>query len=207
MDHNIFWNKIASHYDRETEKIYGDAYKETFEEIKKYLKPGTKVVDIGCGTGTIEIEIGKMVSKIIAIDPSSEMINIAKRKTEEAGIKNIEYKNSKLEEEAKNPQKYEIIIASNVLHFFIDINTTLKVIKDSLTDDGVFISVTDCLGEKMSVKTFLTKVASILKMVPFINYYTVEELKAKVIENGFEIIKDKNLYTNPPNYLIVAVKR
>lgn len=58
-----------------------------------YLKPGMKVLDCGCGPGTISLGIAKAVApgEVIAIDIAAEQLKIAAENAEKAGIKNITF--------------------------------------------------------------------------------------------------------------------
>lgn len=55
------------------------------EPILKTLN-GTKILELGCGTGEDAIWLAQKKISVIAIDPSAEMIKIAKLKTENAGL-------------------------------------------------------------------------------------------------------------------------
>jgi ubiquinone/menaquinone biosynthesis C-methylase UbiE len=60
--------------------------------VKKHLKNGMKIIDMGCGTGHILIRIHRISDKkvkMIGIDNSSGMIKIAKQKSK--GMKNISF--------------------------------------------------------------------------------------------------------------------
>ena len=48
-------------------------------ELKEYLQSGAAVLDIGCGSGTITLDVAEAVSpgQVIGIDPKEKRINIA----------------------------------------------------------------------------------------------------------------------------------
>lgn len=50
-------------------------------------KPGKRVLDIGCGTGIYTLELARKDAQVIGIDPSIEMIRIAREKLRRAGLK------------------------------------------------------------------------------------------------------------------------
>lgn len=60
----------------------------------RLFKPqkGMKILDIGCGTGNFSIKLAKMGCKVVGIDISDEMLNIAKEKAENEGLE-IEFYN------------------------------------------------------------------------------------------------------------------
>ncbi|MBD3420461.1 MAG: methyltransferase domain-containing protein [Chitinivibrionales bacterium] len=56
-----------------------------------YIKPGDTVLDIGCGPGTFITGLAHIVGahgKVIAIDLQEEMLNLARKKAEFAGVAN-----------------------------------------------------------------------------------------------------------------------
>ena len=201
-----FWNKIAESYDKSSNSTYADAYKRTIEETKKYLSPEMMVLDIGCGTGIITNEMAADVKKIDAIDYSEKMIEEAESKATKNEIKNITYAVKNINELNVSGIKYNCITAFNVLYFIKNIDAMLVNINRVLEKDGLFISVTDCFGEKTTLKTIITKVLQKTGIVPFMKFYSIKGLKEKITEKGFEIIGEKSLYDNPPNYFIAARK-
>ena len=59
-----------------------------------YLKnTSLKVLDVGCGPGTISIDIATRVSEgfVYAIDPSAEVIDQAEKNAKAQGIKNVRF--------------------------------------------------------------------------------------------------------------------
>jgi ubiquinone/menaquinone biosynthesis C-methylase UbiE len=56
------------------------------------VEPGMHIIDIGCGTGNFSIKLAKMGCKVIGIDVSDEMLDIAREKTLKEGLE-IEFHN------------------------------------------------------------------------------------------------------------------
>ena len=51
-----------------------------------YIQPDTRVLEIGCGTGTLSLLMAKRGVHVDAIDASQGMLAEAKQKAEEAGL-------------------------------------------------------------------------------------------------------------------------
>ena len=92
------WDKIAVNYD-ESEKRFGPIHIKIIKNTKKYLTANDIVLDYGCGTGTKAFELAGFVKEIHAIDISSKMIEIAKRKAAQREIKNIDFKHAIISDE------------------------------------------------------------------------------------------------------------
>lgn len=201
-----FWNKISGNYDKQVEKIFSDAYKRTIEYTIKYLKQTDTVLDVGCGTGITTVEIANFVKEIYALDLSDKMLEIAKKKALAKRIDNIIfYQKSIFDQDIKN-QSYDVIVAFNLLCYIKEDNDFIKRIYDLLNDGGIFISVTDCLGEKETIFIKLQKLLGQIGIIPKMNIYSMLELKNKIDNCKFEILQSENLHTSPPNYYIIAKK-
>jgi ubiquinone/menaquinone biosynthesis C-methylase UbiE len=78
-----FWNKLSGKYDTRAEKLGDHIYIETVKKTKRHLNINDIVLDYACGTGIITNEFSDNVKEIHAIDISSGMIDVAKRKAGE----------------------------------------------------------------------------------------------------------------------------
>lgn len=201
-----FWDKLAKSYDKRVKKVYDKAYQDTIKLSRNYLDPTHNVLDFACGSGITTIELSKNVKKITAIDISEKMIEVAKQKTIDKNINNIEFKQADLFESQLNDTKYNAVLAFNILCFIEDLDEVLIRVKDLLLPSGIFISATDCLREKRSFSTMVNTFLSKFGLIPFIKKYSMAELEDAIRRNGFDIIETKNLHDNPPNYYIVAKK-
>jgi len=78
-----FYRALSEYYDeifplKEPQKIF----------LHDYLRQEalTRVLDIGCGTGTFALEISQIGVQVLGVDLSDEMIEISKKKAQERGI-------------------------------------------------------------------------------------------------------------------------
>jgi len=104
------------------------------------LKPQKtdKILDIGCGTGRVTRLISKKAKKVIGIDFSNEMIEIAKEKSKD--IKNIEYQ--KVDITKKLPFKnnsFDKITAILVINHIKNANQLFKEIHRVLKKGGTLL--------------------------------------------------------------------
>jgi len=60
-------------------RLMADRYRLTMDFIDKYIKPGTTVADIGCGTGIFTVEMLKRGAQVIAIDISTSSLETTKK--------------------------------------------------------------------------------------------------------------------------------
>jgi 2-polyprenyl-3-methyl-5-hydroxy-6-metoxy-1,4-benzoquinol methylase len=81
---------------------------------------GEKVLDVGCGNGSVAISIAKKLSKsiITGIDINKKNIEFAKQKQKESNLKNLKFIYGNIEDYKKIVS--EVVILSNVLEHIDD---------------------------------------------------------------------------------------
>lgn len=53
------------------------------------VAPGSTLIDIGAGTGALAVEAARICGRVIAIDPSTAMLDVLRAKVARAGLSNI----------------------------------------------------------------------------------------------------------------------
>lgn len=93
------------------------------------LKPGEKVVDIGCGAGIDSIIAARMVAptgQVVGVDMTPNMLEKARRAAGEAGIENVEFRQGYGEELPIDDGWADVVISNGVLNLFPDKTAGLK---------------------------------------------------------------------------------
>ena len=90
-----FWDQSADNYDN-TEEKFEFIHSRSRANTKRNLKDTDIVLDYGCGTGTTACEISGLVKSVRAIDISTGMIEIAKRKAATGGVVNVDFEDDEL---------------------------------------------------------------------------------------------------------------
>jgi ubiquinone/menaquinone biosynthesis C-methylase UbiE len=138
-DNETFFNEYKSLRDS------GVSYNDFVEQpaIKSLLPSlhGKSVLDLGCGFGHFaRLCIEQGASKVVGVDISSKMLEIARR---ENSHQKIEYICSAIEDVDWNGQKFDVIVSSLALHYINDYNSLIKTIYHLLEDNGEFIFSTE----------------------------------------------------------------
>ena len=83
------YSALAPHYDRLMQDTDYSAWCDFYEAcFAKYgVDTPAAIVDLGCGTGSISIELAKRGNSVTGLDTSEEMLALAYRKAEEAKVK------------------------------------------------------------------------------------------------------------------------
>lgn len=112
--------------------------------LEDYLnKPLINVLSIGCGVGDHEIIMmkTKLIGNIDAIDISSKSIEIAKKKAEVDGIKNINFQARSASDFLKNHPTghYDAICFFGSLHHMVEVEDVLMAAQNVLKSDGYIL--------------------------------------------------------------------
>ena len=76
------------------------------------------IVDLGTGPGLLPVELRKLwpQARIIGVDPSAEMINIARKNADEAGVSNFETRVGIAEEIPIESNSVDLVVTQSSLH-------------------------------------------------------------------------------------------
>jgi ubiquinone/menaquinone biosynthesis C-methylase UbiE len=200
-----FWDNESSRYEKRAIKNT-DAYKKTLDNTKKHLNANDVVLECGCGTGTMAIELAGSVTEISALDISSKMIAIAEQKAVAAKISNVHFSHSTIFDERFQKRSFNVVLAFNVLHLLEDTQKVFQRVNELLVPGGLFISGTVCLGEN-KLWTVLSFILSKTRLVPHVRSFRISELEDSVTKEEFQLIETAIFFPKPPRRFIVARKR
>ncbi|BDA77322.1 S-adenosylmethionine-dependent methyltransferase [Leptospira kobayashii] len=178
MDNNIF-NQIANNYDTKERKELAQII---VNAIKPELKEGKNksLLDYGCGTGLVGLELSPLVDKLLFMDSSEQMLEIVKTKIIQNNIKNAEVIHSDFTKITSN-LKADIIVVSLVLLHVPDVKKILGHFYSVLNANGKLIIVDFDKNEKINHPTVH-------------NGFTHTDLKSLLTDAGFHTIEIKNFH-------------
>lgn len=156
------------------------------EKVLSYLKngDGKKLLDIGCGAGRIAIMAAQRGFNVIGLDSEERVIEFAKKKTQELGVK------SKCQFICKNIfqikgtgfGKFDLVVCSEVIEHVKEPEKIIRIAFNLLKDGGLLIlttphdsrqwTVLDDYGEHL--KRFQIKeIVSLVKGHKILSVYTI----------------------------------
>ena len=94
-----------------------------------------EILDFGGGTGLLALPLAKQAKSVTLVDISEKMLEQARLKAEEQGIRNLQLLEQDL---LVNPleQQFDLIVVSRVLHHIPDLDATLAMFHRHLRENG-----------------------------------------------------------------------
>jgi 2-polyprenyl-3-methyl-5-hydroxy-6-metoxy-1,4-benzoquinol methylase len=79
------------------------------------------VLDAGCGSGVLSIVAAESACRVVAFDASAEMIELARRNVQTAGVDNVEFLIARVGDEGPLAQQtFDLVVCSSVLEYIED---------------------------------------------------------------------------------------
>jgi SAM-dependent methyltransferase len=97
------------------------------------------LLDVGCGPGTISVDLGRFVApgRVIGIDRSDEVIGIARSFAQEEGVGNVQFQTGDVYDLDFAKETFDVVYAHQVLQHLSDPVAALKEMHRVLNVNGV----------------------------------------------------------------------
>ena len=140
------------------------------------------------------------------------MIEISKRKAAEKNIENVTFAEGDIFDRKLKKESFDRILAFNMLHTIPNPEDAVQRINELLKPDGLFISITPCLGDKMSflvgLQIRLVQIMCKIGIIPIpIRRIKSSDLDELIANGNFQNIDTEKIYKGASSYFIVAKKK
>ena len=103
------------------------------------VKPGERVLDVGCGCGQTSLELAERVGpsgSVTSIDISQPMLARARERQHELGIKNLEFLRADAQTHSFERERFDLIFSRFGVMFFDDPQAAFDNLRTALRPDG-----------------------------------------------------------------------
>ena len=205
MKAEAFWDGIAKSYAAQPIKNL-DQHDRTVSRAASYLGPGSEVLEIGCGTGTIAMKLAPRAAHVLATDVSGALLGIARQRQAQGPLTNVTFLKAGF---GSLPEgQYDAVMAFNVLHLIEDQDAALAEMASRVKLGGVVVIKTGCLSDGWT-RYPLRVVIGGMRLVgkaPFVAFRSVAQTEAAVERAGLTIVEKENMGRSLISRFLVARK-
>ena len=201
-----FWDNFAEKYAaKPVEDV--PAFQRKQAITREHLHPGSSVLELGCGTGSLALKMAPFAGHIHALDVSGEMLRIANQKKQAAGVTNVSFRQGTLDgATTEQRDHFDCVWAYSILHLVPDRRRTLETIFALLKPGGSFIASNVCLGGTWVPYGALIAVLRWFGKAPVVHLYDRATIRREMGEVGFVEIEEKDVGAERTVAFIVAKK-
>jgi len=119
----------------EMESLLERTLEETVPTLKPFLKKGYDVLDVGCGLGTITLDVARCVTpgQVVGIDHIEHRITKARTLAVEQSCDNVRFESGDANKLPFKDEAFDVVYSNTVLHYFLDpakaLNEQQRVLK------------------------------------------------------------------------------
>jgi 2-polyprenyl-3-methyl-5-hydroxy-6-metoxy-1,4-benzoquinol methylase len=115
--------------------------------VLPYLQPGMSLLDMGCGQGTITVDLAEAVApgEAVGIDLQEDHLQSARLLAQQRGISNVRYTVADVYEPNLEPESFDVVYANAVLCHLSDPDRAVRVAHRLLKPGGI-IALRDVAG-------------------------------------------------------------
>ena len=167
---------------------------------KNKLFKGLNILDLGCGGGIASEPLCRLGANLTGVDESKKLIEVAKLHAKNMKLK-INYQCTSIENLNKFKNKYDVIIALELLEHVNNLKQFCKLMTNLLNEDGIIILST--INKTFLSKLFVIDMAEkILKKIPmgthhYEKFIKPSEIKVIFQNYNFHIRSIKGINLNP----------
>ena len=198
-----YFDRLAEGYDASlpwdelTERIYDEL---TWRYIEPYLPPTGLVLDAGGGTGKWAIPIAEKGLKVMLLDISTGMLEVARRKVKERGLEErISLVQGDIHEMNFPDGHFDFVLAEGVLEYCADIEQAFRELVRVLKPGCFLVASVDSLyyvawamadsGELDEIPELLQERRYLDEDEVYCNALAPEDFRILAEESGLEVLK------------------
>lgn len=201
-----FWDGVAKSYAarpiQNTEQ-----HDRTVERSVAYLTPEARVLEVGCGTGTIAMRLAPHAAHVLATDLSGALLSIARERQAERGVENVTFAHHGVDNLPEG--QFDMVAAYNVLHLIRDVDGAVAEMAARVRPGGVLVTKTGVMAQTLPGR-LLRPVIGAMRLIgkaPYVGFHRVRDIEATMARHGLEIVEAETMGKGVVTRFLVARKR
>jgi ubiquinone/menaquinone biosynthesis C-methylase UbiE len=204
-----FWDNIAERYAKKPVSN-PEAFARKIEATRQRLRPDSVVLEIGCGTGSLALQLAPSAGHVHAFDVSGEMVRIAKDKAAMAQVANVSFYQGTLDDVAQVLPELagtlDCVCVYNLFHLLSDPQAAVARIFSLLAPGGSFVSSTPCLRDGLIPLGPLLTVMRWIGKAPPVTLIAARDLERWMRDAGFSQLETPDVGADRTTAFVLASK-
>jgi 2-polyprenyl-3-methyl-5-hydroxy-6-metoxy-1,4-benzoquinol methylase len=168
-------------------------YSNIIKQISPHLKPGMKILDLGCNDGVLSIYMANLGCDVFGIDISNNAIECANSNRDYHRLFNAHFEAMDFISEWKDPEIFDLVLCSFVIEHVIHDDLFLEKIFYSLKNSGkLVIFCPTSYSSVFRLSKLITGKFVVDEEEGHLRRYTKESFQRLIQASGFQI--DKTLF-------------
>ncbi|MET4924373.1 class I SAM-dependent methyltransferase [Streptomyces sp. PSRA5] len=101
-----------------------------------------RLLDVGCGPGTVALAMAPYVTEVVGVDPDEDMLAEAARQAGRRGVGNARWLAARAEDLPVGPGRFRAVVFAQSFHW-TDRDRTAAAVRETLEPGGAFVHVSD----------------------------------------------------------------
>jgi SAM-dependent methyltransferase len=148
-----FWAAQADRFDRAVAR-YDAAFL-----AAAGLRPGERVLDVGCGTGATTRAAARVTGSAVGVDLSSAMLEVARRRAAEEGLTGVSFEQADAQVAAFPPAAFDVAVSRTGAMFFADPVAALANVGRALVPGGRLVLL---VWQELAANEWMTEILGAL---------------------------------------------
>lgn len=201
---NKHFHRWAEHYDRDiiNTLLFRPCHQRVMCQFRQWLRRGAtdlRILDVGCGTGTLAIQLGQMgqpIRSVVGLDMSDNMILKARAKVGRFGLaKKVEFIVGDSENLPFDDNSFDVVTCCNSFHHYPHQDRAIAEMRRVLSPNGRVIVIDGCRNEPIGWFVFDICVERVEKHV---HHCSNERFYKLLSDAGFDDIYQHVIGICPP---------
>lgn len=131
------YNAAADFYDHRANTFWARYGRRTIERLR--LDPGTRVLDVCCGSGASAIPAAETVlpgGSVVGVDLAENLLELARAKAKERGLENIQFQSGDITQLPFEEESFDVVVCVFGIFFVPDMESALRELKRLLRTGG-----------------------------------------------------------------------